>query len=110
MTRYSAVSTPKNNKRRSKKRTDVGLKRLKHEDEWIVRKRKRLCNNGLEYTTSKGRTKPARSIKVSCVNCRLQCYNKISQEVRNDLFDKFWGTDNHAKQWQILAKYAIQKS
>lgn len=107
---YSAASTPKNNTRRSKKRTDVGLKRLKLEDEWIVRKRKRLCNKGMEYTTSKGKTKAARSIKSSCVNCRLQCYNKISQEVRIDLFNKFWGTGNHAKQWQIIAKYVIQKN
>ncbi|CAG4976529.1 unnamed protein product, partial [Parnassius apollo] len=53
---YSAVSTPKNNKRRSKKRTDVGLKRLKLEDEWISSKRKRLCKKRLQYTTSKGKS------------------------------------------------------
>lgn len=38
---YSAVSTPKNNKHKSKK-TDVGIKRLKLADEWIARKRRRF--------------------------------------------------------------------
>lgn len=69
---YSSTSTTKNTKRRSKKRNDVGLKRLKHENEWIARKRKRLCNTGLEYTTCKGKTKPARKYKsvVSIAVCR----------------------------------------
>ncbi|KAF9411145.1 hypothetical protein HW555_010007 [Spodoptera exigua] len=107
---YSVVSTPKNTKRRSKKRTDVGRKRLKLENDWIARKRKRLCNTGLEYTTSKGKTKAARSMEASCEKCRLQCYNKIGYEVRVDLFDKFWKTGDHAKQWEIIAKYVIQKS
>ncbi|KAH9639645.1 hypothetical protein HF086_009098 [Spodoptera exigua] len=65
---------------------------------------------GLEYTTSKGKTKAARSMKASCEKCRLQCYNKIGYEVRVDLFDKFWRTGDHAKQWEIIAKYVIQKS
>lgn len=46
----------------------------------------------------------ARSIKVSFINCHLQCYYKIIQEVCINLFDKFWGTGSHAKQWLIIAK------
>ena len=69
-----------------------------------------MFNTWLQNITWKEKTKAVRSIKVSCVNCRLWCYTKISHEVRVDLFDKFWSTHGeHAKQWEIIAKYDMRK-
>ncbi|KAL4719252.1 hypothetical protein ACJJTC_018955 [Scirpophaga incertulas] len=107
---YTDVSTPKN-KRRSKKRTDLGLKRLKHQDDWLSKKRQRLYNKGMPYISTRGIKKDARRMKVSCsATCRLRCYEKITDESRKELFSRFWDTGSHVKQWQIIAKYVMQKN
>ncbi|KAL4720653.1 hypothetical protein ACJJTC_002751 [Scirpophaga incertulas] len=107
---YTDVSTPKN-KRRSKKRTDLGLKRLKHQDDWLSKKRQRLYNKGMPYISTRGIKKDARRMKVSCsATCRLRCYEKITDESRKELYSRFWDTGSHVKQWQIIAKYVMQKN
>ncbi|CAH2979961.1 unnamed protein product [Chilo suppressalis] len=107
---YTDVSTPKI-KRRSKKRTDLGLKRLKHQDDWLSKKRQRLYNKGMPYISTKGIRKDARRMKAGCsTTCRLRCYEKIKDESRMELFSQFWETGSHVKQWQIIAKYVMQKN
>ncbi|CAK1585552.1 unnamed protein product [Parnassius mnemosyne] len=98
------------NRRSSKKRSDKGRRRIKHVEDWVATKRKRLCNTGQEYISRRGKVKEARKMKPICsYNCRLQCRENFSEEIRLELFTKFWGTGSHVKQWQLISKYVFQK-
>lgn len=82
-------------------------KRNNYESQDKDMKRKRLCNTGQEYTTRKGKLKRARRLKAGC-KCKLQCSEYITDEMRKDMFTKFWNTGSHVKQWQIITKYVVR--
>lgn len=81
-------------------------KRLVTPANWKRTKAKVAYNAGLAHTSKKGIPKRARCLKPPCKEtCRKLCFSRVSPELRQKLFDKYW-TLNQDKtaQWLFLAK------
>lgn len=79
--------------------------RLANPASWKKNVRKQNRNEGVEYTTIKGKTVAARSIKQLGVDCpgKMKCLSKISHEARKVLFDSFWAMGNLQRQRDYLS-------
>lgn len=48
--------------------------------------------------------KQQKSIGPPC-NCKLQCYEKIHEEMRMNFFMTFWNIADYERQWDFIARY-----
>ena len=53
-------------------------------------------NNGLEY-----RVRECRVLGSPCV-CKMECFNKVTQIVRSEMFQYYWNIGDHEKQWLYI--------
>ncbi|CAG9771463.1 unnamed protein product [Ceutorhynchus assimilis] len=80
-----------------------GKKRLRKESNWKRANRKKSKNSGQEYTSARGKTVLAKSMKPPCQNkCILSCSKKISQEYRQQLFKEYWELGSYQRQRDFL--------
>ncbi|XP_037300938.1 uncharacterized protein LOC119191153, partial [Manduca sexta] len=48
-------------------------------------------------------------MKTSCpVTCRKKCSEKLTEDIRQRIFDMFWSIGDHSRQWDFLARYAVR--
>lgn len=76
-------------------------KRQSNPTEWKQNKAKKLKNSGQAYiSVSKSKKSvPAKTVKPSCpATCRLKCRERVSEEVRQDLFTSYWKLSDLHKQ------------
>ncbi|KAF9411132.1 hypothetical protein HW555_009994 [Spodoptera exigua] len=96
--------SPCNNDKRRRKRISIAKKdkgrlRERFQKKWKDQERKYNVNRGLEY----------RNIKTSCpITCRKKCSEKLTEDIRQRIFDMFWSIGDHSRQWDFLARYAIR--
>ncbi|CAG4946020.1 unnamed protein product [Colias eurytheme] len=103
----SPPSTPSSSSSKQK-RSDVMKEKSRkiHRLESKDNQRKYRVNRGLEYISRKGKVNPRKKLKPPCPqSCRQQCYNKISEESRQKIFDLFWSIGDHRRQWEFITKY-----
>ncbi|XP_055702193.1 uncharacterized protein LOC129801317 isoform X1 [Phlebotomus papatasi] len=79
-----------------------GRKRPAAKDEWTANNRKRKRNFGLEYINRTGKLIPSRKLQPPCTKCRLKCHDRISEDIRQELFKKFWAFGNLLTQRQYI--------
>ena len=54
---------------------------------------KEMCIRDREYINKKGKVIPAKTIKPPC-SCRLKCYDKISENERQEIFNSYGNVGN----------------
>lgn len=68
-----------------------------------------FIENTLEYVSRNGRVHGKRIMKTSCpVTCRKKCSEKLTEDIRQRIFDMFWSIGDHSRQWDFLARYAVR--
>lgn len=83
-----------NHEKKSAFKVQKGRKRPAAKDEWTANSRKRKRNVGLEYINRTGKLIPSRKLQPPCTKCRLKCHDRIFDDIRQKLFNKFWGFGN----------------
>lgn len=64
-------------------------------------KAKRLRIAGKSYINSKGQNVPGKTIGPDC-NCRLECYKKINEGKRQEIFEQFYALKSYDEQGSYL--------
>lgn len=87
-------------------KTDKGKKRLKHQENWVVNKRKFAKNQGKSFINARGKEVPAKGLKEPCnEKCRLKCSSKFDENQRNKIFQKFWDLGDRQRQWEFVIRF-----
>ena len=81
------------------KRTGKKLTRKRQRDPsaWKSAVRKRKRQGGEEYTDSRGKVQPARTLKKDCEGCKFLCPKNIVEEERKRIFNEFWAQNDQDK-------------
>lgn len=80
----------KNGKRGGRKKTEKKFrKRVRNEKSWKRNVRKKAKDEGKEYISVTGKTKPTKVLRSACA-CRMKCNEKISEDNRKYLFEAFY--------------------
>lgn len=80
-------------------------KRFRHTNEWQDNKNKKLKNSGKEYQSVRSKKVcQAKQVGAPCT-CAKKCFEKFSQDDREEVFNQFWNIGNHEIQWQHILKY-----
>lgn len=61
---------------------------------------------GQTFLTSKGTLKRSKKVQPPCLwNCRIKCYDKVTDEERQIMFNEYYALADMHCQWQYLARY-----
>lgn len=72
---------------------------------WKDRKNKILKNSGKSYESVRTKKQNVeKSIGPPC-NCKLKCFEKIQQNMRNKIFQNFWAIGDHERQWDFINRH-----
>lgn len=100
----STVSTNKNYLENNKTLT---RKRVRNESQWQKNIKKKLRNEGKEYTSGSNlKVVPARKLGVPCnEKCRLKCINSISNDERKVIHEKYWQIGDINRQREFIMRH-----
>ena len=88
-----------------------GRKRVRCESEWKQNVRKRLRNCGLEYTDSNGKVVERKQLKLhKCGQCTNKCNERLSDEVRQQIFSNFWAMADFSRQRDFICSHVLKHS
>ncbi|KAL1506069.1 hypothetical protein ABEB36_004267 [Hypothenemus hampei] len=82
-----------------------GKKKVTVQSQWKKNKIKLLRNSGKAYKSlsSSGKIFEARKLKEPCGDsCRLKCSTKINEELRQEIFEKYWGLKSITRQRDFI--------
>lgn len=83
-------------------------KRKRNTEKWQKNLAKKARLQGKSYVSKVAKKKKdveARSLKPSCT-CRAKCFEKLSNEVRQSIFDNFWSECNN---WEQRRQYVADR-
>lgn len=81
-------------------------KRQRKVDRWKRNMKKHKVNHGKPYVNASGRKISARKLKSPCDDtCRLKCKQKLNEEERQSLLEKFWEIGNINRQREYLGRH-----
>lgn len=96
----NAKTDPKNSKPKVKKG-----KRKSNPTAWKSNVRKVAIQHGKSYTRDDGTIAPAKTVGDYCQNCRMKCPNRISPEIRQQFFDRYYNIASLSEKRQFLLRY-----
>nr|XP_026497999.1 uncharacterized protein LOC113402096 isoform X2 [Vanessa tameamea] len=112
ISQYSSGEVPvplSSRKRRFTKKRDSGRLRETFCHEWIDSKRKRLKNIGKSYYSRNGKIRLGKKLGEPCQNtCKLKCFQKLDDDTRIEIFNKFWEIGDHSKQYDFISNYVVK--
>lgn len=80
--------------------------RPKDPDNWIRNKQRNARARGEAYRTTSGKTVAAKRMQSPCKqSCRYKCRTKISEEDRQQNFDKYWGLASFILQRKFIFEH-----
>ena len=83
-----------------------GRKRQRDPENWKRNVRRKRRNEGLEYTSCRGKVVEARRVKeIDCVKCRFNCSKNFCNEARHQIFAVFWGLGDHDRRTDFIAHH-----
>ena len=83
--------------------------REKNCHEWIDSKRKQLKNTGKAYKSRNGTLRNEKKISEPCQKtCKLKCFEKLDQDMRRAIFNKFWTIGDHSEQYNFIVNYVVR--
>lgn len=74
-------------------------------EKWDRNKRKCAKNLGLSYVTKCGKVIEAKQMKKNCGSCRMNCTQRITEEVRLKNFNQFYKLGDLEKQRKFIVKH-----
>lgn len=79
--------------------------RQRNRSKWRRNKIKKFRNLGEKYTDQTGNVHPKKQQKSACTNFKQKCSEKVSEEERKEIFDKYWQLGEVNRQRNFIAKY-----
>lgn len=77
---------------------------------WSRAKCKRLLNTGQEHVTPKKCVRRARKVGKACQqNCRI-CKQRLTDEERQHIHNKFWRIGDHTRHWDYIVQHVTVSS
>jgi len=87
-----------------------GRKRIRNPDNWIRNKRKRACQSGEMYVSSRGKVVNARHrLPTPNCNCRYKCSEQVSETARDVAFHGYWSLANKDRQTDFICAHVVKK-
>ena len=87
-----------------------GRKWVRNPEMWQKNIRKRRRNSGKSYVGRFGKEMRSRKMKNGCGDrCKYKCHEHFSGEMREKIFDLFWGFEDISRQRQFLIKFVKTK-
>ncbi|KAJ8674915.1 hypothetical protein QAD02_010701 [Eretmocerus hayati] len=87
-----------------------GRKRTRHEDHWKENMRKKLRNEGAEYTSTSGKVIPQKLFGAVLFCCAKECFKYVPETHQRGCFQSFWtAAANYNCQNYMLSKYMLMK-
>lgn len=83
----------------------VKKKRKSNPSAWKCNIRKAAITHGQSYIRDDGTVAPAKSVGDFCKNCRLKCSSRISQDIRQQFFDRYYQISSLSEKRQFLLRY-----
>ncbi|KAJ8966939.1 hypothetical protein NQ314_003216 [Rhamnusium bicolor] len=93
------VSKEETNKNKEKSR-----KRKRDYKNWRRNIIKKSRNSGKSYMNWKGKQQQARELKLPC-DCRMKCREKISPDLRQNIFKEYWELADVNRQRDFISKF-----
>lgn len=84
------------------KRGTIRKRGLKGESRKVRNNRKELRNKGLEYNTKTGKNVKVKKSMLLVV-CQNKCSEKVTDEVREILFEEYWGMGSYDRRISYIA-------
>jgi len=84
-------------------------KRKRNVLEWKQAKRKYCKNHGEAYTSSTGRSMPAKQLAGVSSCCTVKCFSQFSSQDCQGIFNGFWALGNHDAQTAFIGGCIEQK-
>lgn len=72
---------------------------------WKNNIRKVAIQHGKSYTRDDGTIAPAKTVGEYCSNCRMKCPNRISPDIRQQFFDRYYNISSLSEKRQFLLRY-----
>lgn len=83
----------------------LSRKRKRDEKSWKDVKNKAMKNSGQEYVSKQSKKQNIEKTMRSACACRLKCYEKFDENLRKNIFTKFWAIGDHERQWEFIIRY-----
>ncbi|KAE8737783.1 hypothetical protein FOCC_FOCC016751 [Frankliniella occidentalis] len=83
-------------------------KRSRNTYRWKSTIRKQQKNLGQPYISVKGKEMKGAEMRNPC-SCKHNCRHKITEEQRNYLFQQFWASGSHERQWEYIRQHSTSK-
>lgn len=83
-----------------------GTIKRKCKEHWKDIKRKKLANSGQPYISRNGKFRSGKQIGPACpTTCKLKCYAKFNDTIRENIHKEFWNLSDHCKHWKYINEY-----
>lgn len=87
------------------KKSKPRKKRISDPSTWKVNVRKTAIQHGESYTRKDGTVILAKTVGEYCENCRIKCPTRISQDIRQQFFDRYYNISSLSEKRQFLLRY-----
>lgn len=106
------VSTDERNEETGMDKNEKVLtrKRSCNDTEWISKKNKFQKNSGQDYVGSKSKKKFAAKTMGDVCSCKRKCGDIFNEERRKCIFNTFWSSSSHEKQWDFINRHVKAES
>ena len=79
-------------------------------DMWKKNINKKARNSGQKYTSSTGKDVPACKMQNSGCRCRYKCASSVAEDIRQKIFNEYWGTTSRERQWDFIASLTKEEA
>lgn len=73
--------------------------------EWPRNIQKTAIVHGESYVDKNGTIVSQKTIKPPCIDCKLKCSTRVSEETRESFFKQFYNLDSKQSQWNFIVRY-----
>lgn len=80
-------------------------KRKRNAASWKSNICKKLKNSGKAYVSLRSNKKRMEKSMGATCSCKKKCYEKISTPLRKKIFDQYWESGDHEKQWGWILRH-----
>lgn len=80
-------------------------RRSKQSNTWQKNVRKNARLQGNSFIDPQGNVRPLKEMGSPCSNCRLKCYERLTDQLRETFFDKFYQLGSARLKWEFILNY-----
>lgn len=83
----------------------TGVKRKKNPEKWQRNIRKNANLAGVSHIRQDGTIKAAKAMREICSSCRLKCYERITEVVRQQFYMRYYSLSSSGEKYSFLLKF-----